>query len=137
MIGCYAQTELGHGSNVRGMRTTATYPLATHATVFAQLFTQGKWYGGHWFMVQLRGEDLKLLPGVELGDIGTLAGNNECPVGYLRLTNLRVPRRYLLDRLQHVTPAGEYVKGPPPGAMDIAPGTARGDAGGGGSAAAK
>ena len=25
MIGCYAQTELGHGSNVRGLETTATF----------------------------------------------------------------------------------------------------------------
>jgi acyl-CoA oxidase len=25
MIGCYAQTEVGHGSNVRGLETTATF----------------------------------------------------------------------------------------------------------------
>merc|ERR1719350_1009775 len=62
IIGTYAQTELGHGSNVRGLQTTATFDpatdewvletptlramkwwpgdmakLATHAVVYAQL----------------------------------------------------------------------------------------------------
>jgi len=29
IIGCYAQTELGHGSNVQGLETTATFDPAT------------------------------------------------------------------------------------------------------------
>lgn len=29
MVGSYAQTELGHGSNVRGLQTTAHYDKAT------------------------------------------------------------------------------------------------------------
>ena len=29
ILGCYAQTELGHGSNVAGLESTATYDPAT------------------------------------------------------------------------------------------------------------
>lgn len=29
IIGCYAQTELGHGSNVQGLETTATFDPST------------------------------------------------------------------------------------------------------------
>lgn len=29
IIGCYAQTELGHGSNVQGLETTATFDPKT------------------------------------------------------------------------------------------------------------
>ena len=97
-IGCYAQTELGHGSNVRGLQTTATFQpgarngdgewimstptlqstkwwstglySATHAAVYAQMILNGKPRGVHVFFVQLRGEDLKPLPGIDMGDIG-------------------------------------------------------------------
>jgi acyl-CoA oxidase len=70
IVGSYAQTELGHGSNVRGLSTTAVYDkntqefvvntpslrsikwwpgalgkTATHATLYAQLIIDGKQYG--------------------------------------------------------------------------------------------
>ena len=94
ITGAYAQTELGHGSNVRGLQTIAEYDLekrefilntptldsmkwwpssmatATHAVVYAQLLIKGKEHGVHVFMVQLRDENLEPLPGIEVGDIG-------------------------------------------------------------------
>lgn len=100
-LGCYAQTELAHGSNVAALQTTATYlphsdefeihtpsleatkwwvghmgKLATHAVLFAQLFlADGTCKGPHPFLVPLRSlKDHKPLPGIEIGDIGPKMG---------------------------------------------------------------
>ena len=99
-IGCYAQTELGHGSNVRGLETLAiwnqedkTFTLhsptltaakwwigtlgrtANYAAVMAQLIIDGKPYGPHPFVCQIR--DLKThqeLENIHIGDIGPKFG---------------------------------------------------------------
>lgn len=101
-IGCYAQTELGHGSNVRGLETTATWNAedktftihsptltaskwwigslgrtANHAVVMAQLIIGGKGYGPHPFVVHIR--DLKThepLENIHIGDIGKCSLTN-------------------------------------------------------------
>ena len=100
MIGCYAQTELGHGSNVAGLETTATFDkerdefvihsptitstkfwpgdlgrFSTHAIVFARLISDQNDYGVQAFMVQLRDVDtFNHRPGVLTGDLGPKIG---------------------------------------------------------------
>jgi acyl-CoA oxidase len=135
IIGSYAQTELGHGSNVRGLSTIAEYDknkgefvlntptlrsikwwpgtlgkVATHAIVYAQLLINGKEYGVHAFMVQIRDENHKPLLGIELGDVGTKLGDHANDTGYMTMENVRIPREFMLSRFQQITPEGEYIK---------------------------
>ena len=47
IIGCYAQTELGHGSNVRGLETTATWdPVQKEFEIHSPYLTASKWWNG-------------------------------------------------------------------------------------------
>ncbi|XP_021757818.1 peroxisomal acyl-coenzyme A oxidase 1-like [Chenopodium quinoa] len=139
IIGCYAQTELGHGSNVQGLETTATFDpetdefvihsptltsskwwpgglgkISTHAVVYARLMTDGKEHGVHGFIVQLRSlEDHLPLPGITVGDIGMKFGNgayNTMDNGVLRFDNVRIPRDQMLMRVLQVTKEGNVVK---------------------------
>lgn len=46
-IGCYAQTELGHGSNVQGLMTTATFNPANDEFIIDSNGLEGtKWWIG-------------------------------------------------------------------------------------------
>lgn len=138
IIGTYAQTELGHGSNLSGLETTATYDAATqsfdihsptltstkwwpgglgkassHCVVMARLVLDGKQVGTHGFIVQLRRqEDHMPMPGVEVGDIGPKFGFSTQDNGFLRLNHVRIPRDNMLMRFAKVTEAGQYVKPP-------------------------
>lgn len=136
-IGCYAQTELGHGSNVRGLETTATWNpddktftihsptltaakwwigslgrTANHAVVMAQLIIQGKSCGPHPFVVQVR--DLKThepLENVHVGDIGPKFGYNTMDNGFLLLNQVKVPHVNMLAKFSSVDPnTNKYVK---------------------------
>ncbi|XP_067397371.1 peroxisomal acyl-coenzyme A oxidase 2 isoform X2 [Emydura macquarii macquarii] len=136
IIGSYAQTELGHGTFLRGLETTATFNIstqeftlntpkisamkwwpgdlgrsATHAVVFAQLYIKGKCYGMHPFMVQIRSlRDHSPAPGVIVGDIGPKMNFENVDNGYLMLQNINIPRENMLSRFSEVLPDGTYVK---------------------------
>ncbi|KAF2315054.1 hypothetical protein GH714_038038 [Hevea brasiliensis] len=139
IIGCYAQTELGHGSNVQGLETTATFDpetdefvihsptltsskwwpgglgkVSTHAVVYARLITDGQEHGVHGFIVQLRSlDDHMPLPGITVGDIGMKFGSgayNTMDNGVLRFDHVRIPRNQMLMRVMQVTREGKCVQ---------------------------
>lgn len=138
ILGTYAQTEMGHGTFLRALETTAHYDpeteefelhsptvtstkwwpgtlgkTVTHAIVMAQLYTRGKCHGIHPFMVQLRSlEDHRSLPGVTLGDIGPKFGYNENDNGFLRMNKVRIPRGNMLMKHAQVLSDGTYVAPP-------------------------
>ncbi|XP_026713484.1 peroxisomal acyl-coenzyme A oxidase 2 [Athene cunicularia] len=136
LIGSYAQTELGHGTYLQGLETTAVFDSttqefilntpkisamkwwpgdmgrsATHTVVFAQLYTNGQCYGVHPFIVQIRSlRDHSLCPGITAGDIGPKMNFEHVDNGYLMLQNVRVPRENMLNRFCEVQPDGTYVR---------------------------
>ncbi|XP_061779089.1 peroxisomal acyl-coenzyme A oxidase 1 isoform X3 [Nerophis lumbriciformis] len=137
-IGTYAQTEMGHGTHLRGLETTATFDPATqefilnsptvssikwwpgglgktsnHAIVLAQLSTRGDCHGLHAFIVPIRDMDThKPLPGIVVGDIGPKFGFNEVDNGFLKLDHVRIPRDNMLMKYAKVDPDGTYIKPP-------------------------
>ncbi|MFC4902363.1 acyl-CoA dehydrogenase [Kocuria oceani] len=131
--GIFAMTEIGHGSDVASIGTTATYDPATEefeihtpfkaawkdylgnaavhgraAVVFAQLVTLGVNHGVHAFYVDIRDEDGRFLPGVGGEDDGHKGGLNGIDNGRLHFTRVRVPRTHLLDKYGHVAADGSY-----------------------------
>jgi acyl-CoA oxidase len=132
LLGCFAMTETGHGSNVRGLETTATYDPETDefvihspryesgkeyignalhaelASVFAQLIVDGENHGVHALVVPLRDGEGNLLPGITVEDNGYKLGLNGVDNGRIWFEEVRVPRENLLDRFGRVDEQGRY-----------------------------
>lgn len=133
LLGGFAMSELGHGSNVRDLETTATYDPATSEfvietptptatkewignaandgrmmTVFAQLIVGGHNHGVHALLVPIRRDDGTVMPGVRITDTGHKEGLNGVDNGRIRFEKVRIPREHLLDRFGAVSPDGEY-----------------------------
>ncbi len=130
--GAFAMTEIGHGSDVASIGTTATYDPDTQefsintpfkaawkeylgnaglhgkaAVVFAQLITAGVNHGVHAFYVDIR-DGNGFLPGVGGEDDGLKGGLNGIDNGRLHFTDVRIARTNLLNRYGDVAIDGTY-----------------------------
>lgn len=138
VLGCFAMTETGHGSNVAAVETTATYDAATQefvvhsptasarkdyiggaaeharvAAVFAQLITGGpgeepEGRGVHCFVVPIRDDDGNDLPGVTTSDCGYKGGLAGVDNGRVMFDQVRIPAENLLNRYGDVAEDGTY-----------------------------
>ncbi|GAB25961.1 putative acyl-CoA oxidase [Gordonia polyisoprenivorans NBRC 16320 = JCM 10675] len=138
LLGCFAMTETGHGSNVQALETTATYDPQTQefiidsptpsarkdyiggaarharvAAVFAQLITAGpgqepESHGVHCFVVPIRDDNGDDLPGVTTSDCGYKGGLAGVDNGRILFDHVRIPAENLLNRYADVEADGTY-----------------------------
>jgi acyl-CoA oxidase len=137
LLGCFAMTETGHGSDVQSLETTATYDAETEefvvhsetptarkdyiggaaetariAAVFAQLITtedgEPTNHGVHCVLVQIRDDEGNDLPGVTTSDCQYKGGLPGVDNGRIVFDHVRVPRVNLLNKYGDVAPDGTY-----------------------------
>ena len=131
--GCFAMTETGHGSNVKGIETTATYDhknksfiihtpnaearkeyignAACHgqmATTFAKLILDGKDYGVSAFLVPLRDKTGETMSGVTIKDCGRKMGLNGVDNGVIYFDHVIIPKENMLDKFASVNDQGKF-----------------------------
>ncbi|XP_075167181.1 acyl-coenzyme A oxidase 1-like [Haematobia irritans] len=141
IIMAYSQTELGHGTYLRGLETRADFDQKTdefvlntptitaykfwpgglgHASnysiVMANLYINKEQKGVALFIVPLRDEETHVpLPGIDVGDVGKRFGFYGVNNGYLGMKNVRIPRMNMLMRYAQVHRDGTYVETPTTG----------------------
>src|ERR1700757_1174148 len=133
LLGGFAMTEIGHGSNVQALETTAVYDSehrdfiinspsyssgktfignaavdGQFMVVFAQLHIGAANHGVHAFLVPIRDENGQPLPGVSIEDNGHKLGLNGVDNGRIWFQNIRLPKTELLNRFAEVTDDGQY-----------------------------
>lgn len=133
LLGCFAMTETGHGSDVQSIETTASYDPGTEefiinsptpssrkdyiggaaetarvAAVFAQLITGGTNHGVHCFVVPLRDDDGNDLPGITTSDCHYKGGLPGVDNGRIMFDHVRIPRENLLNKYADVAADGTY-----------------------------
>lgn len=131
--GCFAMTETGHGSNVQGIETTATYDHANQqfiihtptdqakkeyignaalhgqmATTFAQLMIDDVCFGVAAFLVPLRDKQGNVLTGIEIEDCGLKLGLNGVDNGKIKYNQVRIPKDNMLDKFASVDEDGDF-----------------------------
>ena len=138
VLGCFAMTETGHGSDVQSLETTATYDgetdefvihsptktsrkdyiggaaeTARMAAVFAQLITAGPGeepmsQGVHCLVVPIRDDEGNDLPGITTSDCDYKGGLPGVDNGRIMFDHVRIPRDNLLNKYGDVADDGTY-----------------------------